>query len=137
MINFLSYFFNTLNTRINNSLKTESGGYKRVFKVKDSAATLTHSSDKQIWKIQLPMAYSRMIEVTQNSKKLTTTPTDRGLISVQTHDQLSPIVAKFSWPQLALLGALLGSLILVILAWRIRGLVPNSDLDPCFWDLFR
>ena len=118
-------------------LKTESGGYKRVFKVKDSAATLTHSSDKQIWKIQLPMAYSRMIEVTQNSEKLKTRPTDRGLISVQTHDQLSPIVPRFLLPQLALLGTLLGSLILVILAWRIRGLVSNTDHDPSFRDLFR
>ena len=83
------------------------------------------------------MAYSRMIEVTQNNEQLHTTPTDRGLISVQTRDLSSPIVGRFRWPQGALLGTLMGLFILVILAWRVRQTLSSSDVDPSFWRLFQ
>jgi hypothetical protein len=118
-------------------LKTESGGYRRVFRVKDSVLESINFSDKPIWKIQLPMAYSRMIEVTQNNEQLRTTPTDRGLISVQTRDLSSPIMARFRWSQWALLGTLVGLFILVTLAWRVRRTLPSFDVDPSFRRLFR
>ena len=101
-------------------LKIASSGYMRVFKVKDTAEIAVLPIGKSVWKIQLPMAFSPMIEVTQNNIQLNITPTDRGLIYVQTSDQLSPIVARFRWPPWILVITFIGFILLVMLAWRVR-----------------
>lgn len=105
--------------------RVELAAYKRTFKIEPSKA-ITDLPNKPIVIVRLPMAFSPMIEVTQNNASLRTTQTIRGLISVQTQDLSSLLVARFRWPVLALLATLFGVITLLFTLWWVRHTAKKS-----------
>lgn len=90
-------------------------GYTRIFEVKTPQQQISSDAVKKEGAIvQLPMAFSRLISITQNGRELNIASTFSGLIYIKTYDLSSPIVAKFRLPQIAIVGTLLGMCFLIL-----------------------
>jgi hypothetical protein len=98
--------------------RIKATGYHRIFKLK-SAQYLSDLPDRPSIIVELPMAFSPMIEVTQNDVQLLSSPTNLGLISVRTHDLRSPFVARFRWPTMALLGTIAGGIAMLFIILKM------------------
>ena len=97
----------------------EKHGYRRVYKVNPSES-LGSQNVHRLVNLELPIAFSPMIEVTQRDSTLVTAPSIHGLISLKTQDLQSTLVARFRWPWLSLGSTLTGALLVTLLAWRVR-----------------
>jgi hypothetical protein len=108
--------------------RIERNGYRRVFRVMDPQLMATRDESEQPVTIEIPMAFSRLINVTQRGVPLSTTRSENALISVRTHDPSTPIVARFTWPGIALCGTLVGFLILGLLMYRVH--TGSKECEP-------
>ena len=95
-------------------MRRETGAYRRLFTVADPPVL---DANRDGWyALELPMAYSRLLKVTQDGRPVLVTAGPVGQLFAFTDRPSVPVEASYQLPTIALAATLLGWLVLVVAA---------------------
>lgn len=94
--------------------RVRAQAYERVFRTRQNASVETEGSGTSAKRVELPLAYSPLMEISQQGRMLKSTPDFRGLTQIFTTDLDAPFVAHYRMPWIVWLATIVGTVLTVL-----------------------